>query len=389
MKALKLFTIAMAALVLGPTALAADEVKIGFVSTYTGGGAVLGKHQTDGFKLGLEKLGNKLGGLEVEVFYGDDQQKADIGRQVVDKMLEKDKVDFVTGIVWSNVLMAVQQKVIRNKVILITTNAGASPMAGKRCSKYFFSTSWNNDQTPEAMGKLMQDEGIDNVFLMAPNYQAGKDMLSGFQRFYKRKIAGQILTKLGQKDFQAELSQVRAAKPQALFIFQPGGMGIAFMKQWAAYGLAKNIPLYTVFTIDEATLPAIGDAAVGTYHTSYWGPDLDNAANKEFVKSFQAKYGYMPSQFASQSYDLPFLLDSAISAVGGDLSNKDGLIAALEKADYASTRGPYTYNINHIPIQNFYKREVIRGEDGKPTIVIRGVVFENHKDSYYQDCKMR
>ena len=369
--------------------LGADKVKIGFVSTHTGGAAVLGKHQKDGFDLGLEKLNNKLGGLDVEVIYGDDQQKADIGRQVVDKMLERDKVDFVTGIIWSNVLMAVQQKVVRNETFLITTNAGAAPMAGKRCSKYFFSTSWNNDQTPEAMGKLMQDEGLDNVYLMAPNYQAGKDMLAGFQRYYKRKVSGQILTKLGQKDFQAELSQVRAAKPGALFIFQPGGMGIAFMKQWAASGLGKSLPLYTVFTIDEATLPAIGEAAIGTYHTSYWGPDLDNAANKDFVASFQKKYNYMPSAFAAQAYDMPFLLDSGIRAVGGDLSNKDGLIAAMEKADYDSVRGRYTYNINHIPIQNFYKREVIRGADGKPTIVIRGAVFENHKDSYYKECNMK
>jgi len=369
--------------------LAADKVKIGFVSTHTGGAAVLGKHQKDGFDLALEKLNNKLGGLDVEVVYGDDQQKADIGRQVVDKMLERDKVDFVTGIIWSNVLMAVQQKVVRNETFLITTNAGAAPMAGKRCSKYFFSTSWNNDQTPEAMGKLMQDEGLDNVYLMAPNYQAGKDMLAGFQRYYKRKISGQILTKLGQKDFQAELSQVRAAKPGALFIFQPGGMGIAFMKQWAASGLGKSLPLYTVFTIDEATLPAIGEAAIGTYHTSYWGPDLDNPANKEFVASFQAKYNYMPSAFAAQAYDMPFLLDSGIRAVSGDLSNKDGLIAAMEKADYDSVRGKYTYNINHIPIQNFYKREVVPGADGKPTIVIRSAVFENHKDSYYKDCNMK
>lgn len=374
---------------LAGAAASAAEVKIGFVSTYTGGAAVLGKHQTDGFKLGLEKLGNKLGGLDAVVIYGDDQQKADVGRQVVDEMLEKDKVDFVTGIIWSNVLMAVQQKVTRNETILVTTNAGAAPMAGKRCSKYFFSTSWNNDQTPEAMGKLMQDEGLDNVFLMAPNYQAGKDMIAGFKRYYKGKIAGQILTKLGQKDFQAELSQVRAAKPGAMFIFQPGGMGIAFMKQWAAYGLAKDIPLYTVFTIDWATLPAIGSAALGTFHTSYWGIDLDNAANKEFVASFREKYGYTPSHYAAQAYDLPFLLDSAIGAVGGDLSNKDGLIAAMEKADFDSVRGKFSYNVNHIPIQNFYKREVVQGPDGKPTIVIRGAVFEDHKDAYYQECKMK
>ena len=368
---------------------AAAKLKIGFITTLSGGGAILGKHQKDGFALGVEHLGGRVGGLETEIIYGDDQRKPDVGRQVVDKFVKKDRVQFIAGPIWSNILMAIQRPVLRAKVFLISTNAGASPMAGKLCNKDYFTTSWNNDNMPEATGELVNADGVSNVFLWSVNYQAGKDMIAGFKRTYKGKVNGEMLTKLGQKDYQAEISRVRAAKPDALYVFLPGGMGIAFMKQWGASGLAKKIPLYTVFTVDWVTLPAMGDAAVGSFHTNYWSADLNNAANRKFVKAFKAKYDYMPSNFAAQAYDAPFLIDSAVRAVGGNLKDRDGIRDAMRKADYASTRGKYTYNINHHPIQNYYKREVIKGADGKPTIVNRGIVLKNHKDAYYKQCKMK
>ncbi len=368
---------------------AAAKLKIGFITTLSGGGAILGKHQKDGFALGVAHLGGRVGGLETEIIYGDDQRKPDVGRQVADKMVKKDRVQFIAGPIWSNILMAIQRPVLRAKVFLISTNAGASPMAGRLCNKDYFTTSWNNDNMPEATGELVNADGVSNIFLWSVNYQAGKDMIAGFKRTYKGKVNGEMLTKLGQKDYQAEISRVRAAKPDALYIFLPGGMGIAFMKQWGASGLAKKIPLYTVFTVDWVTLPAMGDAAVGSFHTNYWSADLKNAANQKFVKAFKAKYGYMPSNFAAQAYDAPFLIDSAVRAVGGNLKDRDGIRNAMRKADYASTRGKYTYNINHHPIQNYYKREVIKGADGKPTIVNRGIVLKNHKDAYYKQCKMK
>ena len=367
----------------------AAKLKIGFITTLSGGGAVLGKHQKDGFALGVEHLGGRVGGLETEIIYGDDQRKPDVGRQVVEKFIKKDKVQFIAGPIWSNILMAIQRPVLRSKVFLISTNAGASPMAGKLCNKDYFTTSWNNDNMPEATGELVNADGVSNVFLWSVNYQAGKDMIAGFKRTYKGTVNGEMLTKLGQKDYQAEISRVRAAKPDALYVFLPGGMGIAFMKQWGASGLAKKIPLYTVFTVDWATLPAMGDAAVGSFHANYWSADLNNAANRKFVKAFKAKYGYTPSNFAAQAYDAPFLIDSAVRAVGGNLKDRDGIRNAMRKADYASTRGKYTYNVNHHPIQNYYKREVIKGADGKPTIVNRGIVLKNHKDAYYKQCKMK
>ena len=376
------------ATMLATPAAAAETLRLGFITTLSGGAAVIGAHQKNGFDLGIENLGGKVGGLETKVFYGDDKRSANAGRQVADKMVKKDKVHFVLGPIWSNVLMAIQKPVLRSGTFLISTNAGASPMAGKNCNKNYFTTSWNNDQMPEAMGKLLQDRGVKNVFMMAPNYQAGKDMLAGFQRFYKGPIVGQILTKLGQKDYQAELSQVRAAKPAALFIFEPGGMGIAFMKQWAASGLGKQIKLYTTFTVDYLTLGPIGKAAVGTFHTNYWDPNSDIPANKKFIATYKTKFGKMPSHFAAQSYDAPFLIDSAVRAVGGNLKDKDGLRNAMRKANFASVRGKFSYNTNHHPIQNYYEREVVLGADGKPTIVTRSVVFKNHKDSHYKKCKM-
>jgi branched-chain amino acid transport system substrate-binding protein len=248
---------AVALSLLAAPAAAADKVKIGFIATFSGGAAVLGKHMKDGFDLGLDHLGHKIGGLPVEVVYGDDQQKADVGRQVVEAMIKRDKVDFVAGVIWSNVAMAIRNPLVESKTITVITNAGASPLAGKECSPYIFTTSWNNDQTPEAMGKLMVEDKVKDVFVMAPNYQAGKDMIAGFRRVFKQKTKGEILYPLGASDFQAELGQVRAAKPGALFIFAPGGMGVAFLKQWYASGLAKQFPLYTVFTVDESSFPAM------------------------------------------------------------------------------------------------------------------------------------
>ncbi len=379
---------ALVAVVASPHLGAAKTVKIGYMDTFSGGFAIYGRHQKDGLELALDHLGRKIGGLDVEVIYGDTQRKPDVARLLAEKFLKKDRVDFIAGIMFSNVLAAVQKLVTRSKTILISTNAGWSGMAGKKCSPYFFSTSWQNDQPPEAMGQLMNNEDIDNVLLLSANYQAGKDMLSGFERYYKGKIAGRILYRPGQRDFQPEISQIRAIGPSAIFGFIPGPWGIAFTKQYRAVGLHKKIPLYLVFTIDYLTLSGHGKNAIGTFHTTYWNNQSKEPANQKFIKGFVAKYGYFPSQFAAQAYDAPLLIDSGVRAVGGDLSNKKGMIAAMEKANFASVRGKFSYNVNHFPIQNFYQREVVADENGNPKIVYRGIVFKDHKDAYYTQCKM-
>lgn len=390
---MKKFIIAFGAAAVAAAAPAtAQEFRIGFVNTMTGGGAVLGKHQVNGFQLGLEhsgwtKDGDKLSGVPTKVFYGDDQFRPDVGVKEVDKMLNEHKVHLMAGIIWSNVLMASVKLMIDKKVPMVITNAGASPVAGEQCNPYVMSTSWNNDSNPEALGKLMSDDKIETIYMMAPNYQAGKDMIAGVQRTLKGpKVVGTNYYKVGESDFQADISKLRAEKPKAVFIFGPGAMGISFIKQWAASGAGSEIKLYTVFTIDNATLPAIGDAAIGSVHTAHWSHDLDNPANKKFVQAYVAKFGALPSEFASQSYDAALLIAAALKATGGKYEDGLALAKALRHTKYDSTRGPYEYNVNGIPIQNYYKREVIKGADGKPTIVTRGTVFTNYKDAYWEKC---
>jgi branched-chain amino acid transport system substrate-binding protein len=370
----------------------AQELRIGFLNTYTGGGALLGKHQDNGWKLGLAKEGwnkdgDKLGGVPTKIFYGDDQQKTDAGLKEAEKFLKQDKVQIIAGIIWSNVLMAVAKPAFDAKVIVLTTNAGASPVAGAACNPLFVSSSWNNDQAPEALGKRMSDDKITTIYMIAPNYQAGKDMISGVLRTLKGpKVIGQDLVKLGESDFQANISKIRAEKPAAVFAFMPGAMSPAFFKQWASSGIGKDVKLYTVFSVDNATLPAIGDAALGSYHASYWGHDLPFPENQAFVKDYVAKYNSLPAEFAAQAYDAARQIAAAVKAVGGKVDDSMALAKALRKTQYPSTRGPFEYNVNGVPIQNFYLREVVKGQDGKPLIVTKGAILEKHKDAYWEQC---
>lgn len=375
---------------IGTSGHAADQVKIGYIATMSGPGASLGTDILDGFKLGVKNRGDKLGGLPVELVVGDDQLKPDIGVQVASRMIEKDKVDIVTGIVFSNVMMAVAKPITDAGIFLISANAGPSPLAGKGCLPNFFAVSWQNDQTHEAMGKYLQDKGVKSLYLMAPNYQAGKDALVGVKRFYKGQIVGEVYTEINQPDYAAELTQLRAAKPEALFVFYPGGMGINFVKQYAQSGLKEVVPLYTTaFTLDQSVLQAMGDAALGLLNSSFWSPDLANPVNEKFIKDFAAAYNRLPSLFAAQGYDAALLIDSAIRAVGGDLNNKDKLREAFKKADFQSVRGNFKFNNNHFPIQDFYIREVFKNDSGVLTNRIVGVAFKDHPDAYYSECEMK
>ena len=376
---------ALAAIVGAPTA-SAQEVRVGFLNTFTGGGAVIGEEMKKAWELALEHLGNKFGGLTAVTIYADDQFKPDAGIAVVEKLLQQDKVHFVAGPIWSNVMVAIKDRVLNSNAILISTNAGPSQLAGKDCSPYFFSTSWQGDQVPEAMGELMNSEKLADVLLMAPNYQAGKDVLAGFERFYKGKVSDRILFKIGTADFQAEFASIRAKKPGGVFVFAPGAMGTAFMKQWSASGLGKDIKLYTVFVINHINLPPIGDAALGSYFADYWNHESDAPANQRFIKGFMAKHNAHPSHFAGQAYDAAFLIDSGVRGAKG-VGDRKALALALRKADYDSIRGKFTFNINGFPIQDYYKFSVVKGPDGAPRIKTEGVVFKQHKDAYSADCK--
>jgi len=366
---------------------AADKIKIGFITTLSGPGGGIGKHMKDSVELALDHLGHKMAGVPVEVVYGDDQFKPDVGVQVAEEMLKKQQVDIMAGIIWSHVMMAVVPVVTGADKVMVGTNAGASPLAGKACNPQFFSTSWNNDQSPEAMGKFMQEQGIKDVYILAPNYQAGKDMVAGFKRYYKGSIVEEIYTKPGQQDYQAEITQLRSKNPKAAFVFYPGGMGIQFVKQYVQAGLRDRIPLYSVFTVDETTLPALKESALGQYEARFWSPDMDTPASKRYVADFRKKFGYTPSFYGAQSYDGIMLIDSAARALKGNLKDTKAVVMAMRKADFNSIRGPFKWNVNQMPIQDFF---LLQAENG-PTGVemhIKKKVFDDHKDAYYQDCKM-
>src|SRR5881392_2209761 len=343
-------TLMLSAALLALSVVAANAqkpIKIGFVSTFSGPTAVIGNDMRNSFELALDHLGRKLGGMPVEVIYEDDQIKPEVGKQKTEKLIESDKVDFVVGYIWSNVLLASLKPLIDSKTFTIVTNAGASQLAGELCAPYVFSTSWNNDQTPQAIGLYMNQKGVKTAFLMGPNYAAGKDMLTGVRTTFKGQVIGEELTKWpDQLDFSTELSKVRAAKPDAVFVFYPGAAGVQFLTQYAQAGLKGQIPLYTAFTVDAITLPLQKELALGVPGAQQWVNDLPNDANKKFVADFRAKHKTYPSFYGAQSYDAANLVNSAVVAVNGDLSKKDAMRAEMRKANYASVRGPYKYGNN-------------------------------------------
>mgnify|MGYP001142524204 CR=1 FL=1 len=366
----------------------AAPVKIGFLSTFSGPGATLGIDQYDGFMLAVEQEGGRLGGTEISIIKEDDEMKPDKGVQIARQFLARDHVDIVTGVVFSNVMMAVHRPITSAKTFLIGSNAGPTPITGKGCSPYFFSTSWNNDQLHEAAGELMNRMGFKRVFLLAPNYQAGKDALEGFKRTFKGEIVDETLSQLNQTDYSVEISTIMAKAPEAIYTFYPGGMGVNFTKQYQQAGLMSKIPMVSTSTIDGSTLPALKNAALGAITSSPYAPDLDNAANQEFAKAFRDKYGREPSLYAAQSYDAARLIASALKQTHGNVQDKEKFRAALKAADFKSVRGYFAFNTNQFPISSFYRVDVVKDAQGRAVLSNKGVIFEKSRDSYAASCPM-
>jgi branched-chain amino acid transport system substrate-binding protein len=384
-----LAAVALSALVIGTGSAQEKTVKIGFISTFSGPTAAIGNDMRNSFELALDHLDRKIGGLPVEVIYEDDQQKPEVGVQKTQKLIESDKVDFIVGYIWSNVLLASLKPAVDSQTFLISANAGPSQLAGELCSPYVFSTSWQNDQTPEAMGTYMNSKGVKTVFLIGPNYAAGKDMLSGTKASFKGQIVGEEYTKWpDQLDFSAELSKARAAKPDAIFVFYPGAAGVQFLNQYAQMGLKGQIPLYTAFTIDETTLPRQKELAIGVPGAQEWVNDLPNEQNKKFVADYKAKYKTGPSFYGAQSYDAAGLINSAVAAVKGDTSKKEDMRKEMEKANFKSVRGNFKFGNNHMPIQNFYLQDVVKQGDDF-TLKTVSTIVENSQDRYHDKCTMK
>ena len=370
------------------SAQAQEPIKIGMLLTLSGPPAVLGEHIRDAFLLAVKEHDGQLGGVPVEVSVVDDELKPDSAITKAQALVERDQVDFVVGTVFSNVMMAVFKPIVESETFLISPNAGPSPLAGRACSPFYFNVAWQNDGNHEVMGQYATDRGYGKVILMAPNYQAGKDSMAGFKRYYRGEVLDEIYTQMGQLDFSAELARIAAAKPDALFTFMPGGMGVNLVKQYQQAGLAETTPFLSAFTVDETTLPATQDAALGMNAGSQWAPNLDNPQNQAFVEAFEAEYEYAPSLYASQGYDAALLLDSAIRTVGGDISDKDALREALKAADFDSVRGDFQFNSNHFPVQDYYLVEAVQDEDGDYVTSMVARVFEDHADAYVDQCGM-
>jgi branched-chain amino acid transport system substrate-binding protein len=382
--------LALAVLAWALSVQGADKIKIGFVATLSGPNAAVGVDIRDAFNLAIKLNGGKLGGLPAEVLVGDDQMEPENAKQLAERYLRLEKVDFFTGTVFSNIVLAIAPDVLASKTFFIAPNAGPGPMSGAQCNPFFFVSSWPSETYSEAAGEYMNSKGIKNVLFLAPNYQGGKDAAIGFKRYYKGKLVDEMYTTLGQLDYAAELSQIRAAKPQALYVFLPGGMGVNFIKQFVAAGMSKDIQLVVpLWGADQDIIRAVGDPMLGLFSVGHWSIDMDNPANKKFVAEFEKEYKRLPTGYAASGYDTALLMDSAIRKVKGRIEDKNALRAAIKAADFKSVRGDFKFGNNQFPVQNYYLQVVGKGADGRLMQKTMGTVLSNRGDAYAQDCKMK
>ena len=378
----------VALFLVGPS-WASDPVKIGMVTTLSTKAGYLGEEVRDGFQLAIAQEEGKLGGVPVQLLVEDDARDPGKAKQIAERFVKRDGVKIMTGIIFSNVAIAVVPKLVRDEILYISPNAGPSDLAGKGCNENYFNVAYQNDNLDEVVGQYVSDAGFKKVYLLAPNYPAGKDHLAGFKRYYRGDIAGEVYTKLGQSDYAPEIAALRAAQPDAVFFFLPGGMGINFLKQYSQAGLNKTIPLFgPAFSFDERLLKAVGDAALGVKNGSQWSHDLDFEANQQFVDAFRSKYGRTPTLYASQGYDAARLIGSALKSVEGDVTRTKDLREAIRQANFQSVRGQFEFTPNQHPVQNLYIRQVVRDSDGNFTNKTLQTVFRDHGNAYIKDCKM-
>ena len=379
-----------AAMAVAVAAQAADKVKIGFISTLSGPNAAIGNDIRDAFNLAVKLNGGKLGGLPAEVLVSDDQLKPELAKQLAERYLKLEKVDFLTGGVFSNIVLAMAPDAIANRVFYISPNAGPAQFTGAQCNPFFFASSWPSEAYSEAGGQYMTSKGIKTAIFLAPNYVGGQDAATGFKRMYKGKLVDEMYTKLGQLDYAAELTQIRAKQPEALYVFLPGGMGINFIKQFVGAGMSKDIQLVVpLWGSDQDIIRAVGEPMLGLFSVGHWSIDFDNPANKKFVAEFEKEYKRLPTGYAASGYDTALLIDSAVRKVKGKIEDKDALRNALRAADFQSVRGHFKFNRNQFPIQNYYLQVVGKGPDGRIMHKTLGTVLKDRGDAYVEQCKMK
>lgn len=380
------FRAAMLTVALTTAGAANAQLKIGHIGAMSGPLAALGLDQYEGFMLRVDQGGGKLGGQEVEVVRVDSQSKPDVGLLVARELVEREEVDMVVGLTASNVINAVFPYIVDNAIPLIGTNGGPSPFAGEKCSPWFVSTAFQNDGPHESAGQEAQNRGYKNVAFIAPNYQAGRDAIVGFQRFYKGELADELYPSLGQADFSAEITQLNATNPDAIYAFLPGAMGINFIKQYAQAGMMDKVPLLSSFTVDDITIPAIRDAAVGSLVAANWVSGANNPASLKFIEAFQAKYQRTPSTYAVQGYDAATLIDQALTSSSAAVQDMEALMKAMRAAKVDSPRGELTFQRNGFPVQDYSAWKVVSKDAGKVGFEMEHVVLESHGDAYVGEC---
>ena len=380
------------ALVFSVGAQAANELKIGFLSTLSGPAGTIGVEIRDGFNLALKMAGGKLGGLPTEVVFADDTLNPETGKQLAERLIKRDRVNLMTGIVFSNVMLAVWPTIQEGKIVYFSPNSTPTRITGEGCTPYFVSASWPNEGHHEAAGQYAKSKGYKNVYLIAPNYPAGKDATTGFKRMYGGTISAEVYTKLNQLDYSAELAQIRAAKPAALYAFLPGGMGINFIKQFVAAGLSSEIPLVVPgFAADQDVSRAVGEPMLGIFDTSHWAYDLDNDANRKFVAEFEKAYNRIPSLFAEQDYTTALLIDASVRGAKGKIEDVNSFHKSIMSAPsrFKSPRGDFKFAHNGTPIQDYYLRIVAKDNKGRIVNKKMGTVMTAHQDFWAKDCKMK
>ncbi|GIL04548.1 ABC transporter substrate-binding protein [Betaproteobacteria bacterium PRO7] len=379
-----------AAFALAAGAASAQTIKVGIAQDLTGPFAALGAEARDGFNLGIKQLGGKLGGFDAEFIAQDMGGNPDNARQLVERFVKRERIDFFTGPIGSNVALAVGPALFAEKVFYLSNNAGPSQFAGSQCNPYFFGTAWQNDAYHEAAGRFAATRDFKKVAIMAPNYPAGQDALNGFKRGFGKPVAAEIYTKLGQLDYAAELAQLRAQAPDALFIFLPGGMGINFIKQFVGAGLSKTTQIIGPgFSADQDVIRAVGEPMLGMFNTAHWNHDFDNPVSKAFVEAFRKEYGRTPSIYAAQAYDVIQMLDAAVREVKGKVADKDAVRAALKKANFKSVRGPFKFGHNQYPVQDYYLRVVSKDTNGEISNKTLNKAVAGYADPYVAQCAMK
>ena len=381
----------LAMAVLAMPASAQQPLKIGFITTLSGPAGYIGADIRDAFQLAIDIEGGKLGGIPVQLIVEDDGFKPGQGKQVADRFLKTDNIKLFTGIVFSNIAGATVPDILDAGAIYVSPNAAPSNFAGKECHKNYYVVSWQNDTLHESAGQNATNLGYKRIFILAPNYQAGKDALAGFKRFFKGEIAGELYTRLDQTDYAPEMAQIRAAKPDAVFQFHPGGLGIAFTRQYQQAGLLGSIPMVVASpSIDVVILKAVGEAALGINASTQWNSDFDNPANKKFMAEWQKKFGTerLPTYYASQGYDTALAIAAALKATNGNVTNTDAFRAAMLKADFQAVRGAFKFGPNQHPIQDWYSARVEKDASGKPIIKTIGKIMSDRGDAYSKDCKL-